>query len=85
MAIEKQYNYRVSYNVLQGIPADEPTQRSERHSDSLPLTSASALKTYLNNILDEAIASEAMDPGTLYIISMSVVRGATYTSVETTP
>lgn len=85
MAIEKSYNYRVSYNVLQGIPADEASQHIERHGDSLPLTSASALKTYLNNILDEAIVSEAMDPGTLYVISMSVVRGATFTNVETTP
>lgn len=85
LAIQKREYYRVNTNVLMPIEATVNNQIQRMNAESIPLYSASALKTYLDAFLDQMIASEALDPSTLYITSLSVVKCAQFRDVPTTP
>ena len=82
LAIEKTEYYRVISNILAPIEAETDNQLQRMYAESEPLNSASALKTYLDTLLDQVIAAEAVDP-TRYIRSLTVIPCAKVTITPT--
>lgn len=72
MAIQKTEFYRVITNITEPIAADVNNQLQRMYAESTPLNTASALKTYLDALLDQVIAAEAVDP-VRYIRSLTVI------------
>lgn len=85
MGIQKTEYYRVNTNLRLPGDASVQTQVQRMNTESIPLNSASALKNFLDTFLNQVIEAEAMDPGTLYITSITVARGVNYTNTETNP